>query len=96
MFLHLADTQFVAGVIEAKLEAYRAEFGRPPTVRAAATVTRNLCYSNKDQLMAGVICAGWDAREGGSVFSIPQVQGVGDQGWCDDGPACGRMFRRDC
>lgn len=67
------DTQFVVGVVEAKMEAYRTEFGRSPTVRAAATVTRNLCYANKDQLSAGIICAGWDAREGGAVFSIPQV-----------------------
>lgn len=70
---YLADTQFVAEVIEAKMEAYRTEFGRAPTVRAAATATRNICYANKDQLMAGVICAGWDAREGGSLFSVPQV-----------------------
>lgn len=67
------DTQFVVGVVEAKMEAYRTEFGRTPTVRAAATVTRNLCYANKDQLSAGIVCAGWDAREGGAVFSIPQV-----------------------
>ena len=55
------------------MEAYRTEFGRSPTVRAAATATRNLCYGNKDQLSAGIICAGWDAREGGAVFSVPQV-----------------------
>ncbi|CAM9310182.1 unnamed protein product [Ectocarpus sp. 4 AP-2014] len=92
-----ADTQFVAGVIEAKLEAYRTEFGRYPTVRAAATATRNLCYANKDQLSAGIICAGWDSREGGSVFSVPQggslleqpfaVSGSGAVyalGYCDD------------
>lgn len=69
-----ADTQFVAGVIEARMEAYRTEFGRSPTVRAAATATRNLCYANKDQLSAGIICAGWDEREGGSIFSVPQVE----------------------
>ena len=68
-----ADSQFVAGVVEAKLEAYRTEFGRAPTVRVAATISRKLCYNNKDQLSAGLICAGWDPREGGSVFSIPQV-----------------------
>ncbi|CAB1097210.1 unnamed protein product [Ectocarpus sp. CCAP 1310/34] len=100
-----ADTQFVAGVIEAKLEAYRTEFGRYPTVRAAATATRNLCYANKDQLSAGIICAGWDSREGGSVFSVPQggslleqpfaVSGSGAVyalGYCDDNlrPSLGR------
>lgn len=72
--LYAEDTQFVAEVVETRMEAYRTEFGRSPTVRTAATVTRNLCYSNKDQLSTGLICAGWDARNGGSVFSIPQVR----------------------
>lgn len=71
--LTVSDTQFVAEVLEAKMEAYQTEFGRPPTVLTAATATRNLCYSNREQLNAGVICAGWDERDGGSVFSIPQV-----------------------
>lgn len=62
------------------MEAYRTEFGRYPTVRAAATATRNLCYANKDQLSAGIICAGWDDREGGSVFSVPQVDDAGPGG----------------
>ena len=58
----LADTQYVAGVVEAKLDAYRTQFGRDPAVRAAATVTRNLCYANKGGISASFICAGWDAR----------------------------------
>ncbi|CAM9575054.1 unnamed protein product [Hapterophycus canaliculatus] len=87
------------------MEAYRAEFGRSPTVRTAATATRNLCYANKDQLSAGIICAGWDPREGGAVFSVPQggslleqpfaVSGSGSVyalGYCDDNlrPGLGR------
>ena len=69
----LADTQYVAGVVEAKLDAYRTQFGRDPTVRAAATVTRNLCYANKGGISASFICAGWDAREGSSVFVVDKV-----------------------
>eukprot|EP00903_Cladosiphon_okamuranus_P006144 g6045.t2 len=103
-----ADTQFVAGVIEAKMEAYRTEFGRSPTVRAVATACRNLCYGNKDQLSAGIICAGWDTREGGAVFSIPQggslleqpfaVSGSGSVyalGYCDDNLRPG-LTREEC
>eukprot|EP00903_Cladosiphon_okamuranus_P006143 g6045.t1 len=102
------DTQFVAGVIEAKMEAYRTEFGRSPTVRAVATACRNLCYGNKDQLSAGIICAGWDTREGGAVFSIPQggslleqpfaVSGSGSVyalGYCDDNLRPG-LTREEC
>lgn len=32
---------------------------------------RQLCYSNKDALQAGIIVAGWDKKRGGQVFSIP-------------------------
>jgi 20S proteasome subunit beta 1 len=32
---------------------------------------RKMCYENKDSLMAGVIVAGWDPVDGGSVYSIP-------------------------
>jgi 20S proteasome subunit beta 1 len=31
---------------------------------------RRLIYNNKDQLMAGVIIAGWDPVDGGSIYSI--------------------------
>ena len=31
---------------------------------------RRLIYSNKDRLQAGVIVAGWDPVEGGSVYTI--------------------------
>jgi 20S proteasome subunit beta 1 len=30
-----------------------------------------LCYQNKDNLTAGIIVAGWDKYEGGTVYSIP-------------------------
>jgi hypothetical protein len=30
-----------------------------------------ICYNNKDQLMAGMICAGWDPVEGGTLYAIP-------------------------
>merc|ERR1719188_44507 len=30
-----------------------------------------IAYNNKDRLMAGLIVAGWDAKRGGQVYSIP-------------------------
>jgi 20S proteasome subunit beta 1 len=47
------------------------ETGREPTVKTAAHLMRRLCYEHKNQLMAGVIVAGWDPVEGGSIYSIP-------------------------
>ena len=42
-----------------------------PLVKTVAQQFRKLCYDYRDQLTAGIICAGWDKREGGQVFSIP-------------------------
>lgn len=47
----------------------------PPLVIAAASVLKELCYKNKDELQAGFITAGWDRKKG------PQV-GSG----CEDSP----------
>lgn len=48
-----------------------AELGRLPAVKTAASLVRGLCYDNKDKLLAGMIIAGWDPIEGGSVYEIP-------------------------
>lgn len=49
----------------------RLEVGRPPTVRAVAHMVKNVLFEYKDQLLAGMIVAGWDAADGPSVFSVP-------------------------
>lgn len=46
----------------------------PPLVISAASVLKELCYQNKEELQAGFITAGWDSREG------PQVGGGGEEG----------------
>lgn len=43
------------------------ENNEPPLVNTAANVFREMCYNYRDQMMAGIICAGWDKRKGGQV-----------------------------
>lgn len=50
---------------------FSVELGRLPLVKTAAKMARGLCYNNKDRLMAGMIIAGWDPVEGGTVYEIP-------------------------
>ena len=52
------------------LSIFRMETGEEPLVRTAASVFRNLCYNNRDNLSAGILVAGWDKREGGQVCII--------------------------
>ena len=42
-----------------------------PSVEVAASIFREFCYKNRDSLTAGIICAGYDKKKGGQVFSIP-------------------------
>ncbi len=66
-----ADTQALTDYVKFYLAQHAVETGRPPTVKTAAHLMRKICYQNKDNLMAGVIVAGWDPVEGGSVYNIP-------------------------
>lgn len=44
------------------------ETNEKPSVRVAANVLRGLCYKYRDNLLAGLIVAGWDKREKGQVL----------------------------
>lgn len=50
---------------------FSVELGRLPLVKTAAKMARGLCYNNKDRLLAGMIIAGWDPVDGGTVYEIP-------------------------
>lgn len=43
------------------------ELDRLPRVETCANLVRKICYNNKDRMMAGMICGGWDPYEGGQV-----------------------------
>ncbi|KAK4052034.1 Proteasome subunit beta type-1 [Microbotryomycetes sp. JL201] len=66
-----ADTQAIADVAHAQLGLYSMQHEDRPSVDVAATMLEGLCYSNKDRLSAGLIVAGWDKENGGTVYNIP-------------------------
>lgn len=37
----------------------------------AASEIQNYCFNYRDQLLAGIIVAGWDKKNGGQVYQIP-------------------------
>jgi 20S proteasome subunit beta 1 len=51
--------------------SFRIQTGRPVRVKTAAHLMQQYCYEYKDMISAGVIVAGWDPVDGGSVYSIP-------------------------
>jgi len=104
-----ADTQAVADIVKYYLDVYKQEKSSGlPEVHTAATLFRKLCYDNRDRLMAGIICAGWDDKAGGQVYTIPlggmcirqpfSIGGSGSgfiYGYCDANYKVG-MTREQC
>lgn len=37
----------------------------------AAAEIQNYCFNYRDQLLAGIIVAGWDKQNGGQVYQVP-------------------------
>jgi 20S proteasome subunit beta 1 len=66
-----ADTQAVTDYVKYYLNSHTTEIGRLPRVKTSANLMRQICYNNKDALMAGMICGGWDPYLGGQVYEIP-------------------------
>lgn len=66
-----SDTQALADVVNYHLNFYQMETGEPAPVEVGANLFRQLCYNYRDSMTAGIICAGWDRRNGGQVYSIP-------------------------
>lgn len=87
-----ADTQAVSDIVKYYLDMHAQELGgnggdedkkrgRRPTVKTAANLFKDICYENKNRLMAGIIVGGYDAgsddgkgnvtKGKGSLYSLP-------------------------
>ncbi|KAL4425863.1 hypothetical protein ABPG75_009879 [Micractinium tetrahymenae] len=66
-----ADTQNLSRYVQWFLEQHGMELGDEPEVKTAAKLAQMMAYQNKNFLQAGLIVAGWDKHEGGSVYAIP-------------------------
>ncbi|KAM9454456.1 proteasome 20S subunit beta 12 [Clarias gariepinus] len=66
----LADAQHVTRVAKFQLSFHSIQMGSPPLVKAAATVLKELCYNNREDLQAGFITAGWDKKKGPQVYTV--------------------------
>ncbi|XP_021041598.1 proteasome subunit beta type-9 isoform X1 [Mus caroli] len=63
-----ADAQAIADMAAYQLELHGLELEEPPLVLAAANVVKNISYKYREDLLAHLIVAGWDQREGGQVY----------------------------
>jgi 20S proteasome subunit beta 1 len=71
---------------------YAQVHGQDPPVAVAANMLQSICYSNKDQLSAGIICAGWDKESGPSVYNIPLGGGLFKGPWAIGGSGSSYIY----
>ena len=57
-------------VCEVVLHYRSINLGETPRVKTAASMFHKICYGNRDGLVAGIICAGWDPVDGGQVSEL--------------------------
>eukprot|EP00184_Porphyridium_aerugineum_P008407 CAMPEP_0184691488 /NCGR_PEP_ID=MMETSP0313-20130426/332_1 /TAXON_ID=2792 /ORGANISM="Porphyridium aerugineum, Strain SAG 1380-2" /LENGTH=225 /DNA_ID=CAMNT_0027149221 /DNA_START=63 /DNA_END=740 /DNA_ORIENTATION=- len=76
-----ADTQAISDYVRYYTAQHAIELGEEPRVKTIASLFREICYANKANLMAGIICAGWDAYRGGQVFNITLGGSCVQQPW---------------
>lgn len=65
-----ADSQAIIDIVKYNIAIHNIELNTLPMVSAAANVFKYFLYNNKGNLSTGIICAGWDSHNGGSVYSI--------------------------
>ncbi|XP_053577909.1 proteasome subunit beta type-9 [Bombina bombina] len=63
-----ADAQAVADLVHYQLELHCENIGEDPRVLTAASLTKNVTYTNRDNLSAHMLIAGWDSKKGGQVY----------------------------
>ncbi|XP_056154141.1 proteasome 20S subunit beta 12 [Lampris incognitus] len=66
----LADAQAVIKAAKFQLAFHSTQMESPPLVIAAASILKELCYKNKEELQAGFITAGWDRKKGPQVYVV--------------------------
>lgn len=66
-----ADTLAITDIVSYRLKLFKMEMNAEPTVLAAATIFKDIIYKYRNQLHAGIICAGWDEYNGGQAYSLP-------------------------
>lgn len=81
---------------------FSAENNKAPTAQIAASIFQEITYNNKDNLTAGIIVAGYDAKTGGEVYSVPLGGSLHKQDYAIAGSGstfiygyCDKFFRKD-
>jgi len=87
-----ADTQALTDYCRNYISQHSMELDEKPAVGTAAHLMNLILYSNKNNLMAGMIIAGYDEKAGGSVYSLPLGGGVIKEPFSIGGSGSGYIY----
>ena len=63
----------IARIVRHYIDVQATELGNFPPVRSAASIMREIIFSNRGRLSASMICSGWDPYEGYQIYSVNQT-----------------------
>ncbi|KAM4696732.1 proteasome subunit beta type-9 [Rhinophrynus dorsalis] len=63
-----ADAQALADMVHYHMQVHSVEMEAPPLVLAAANLVKGISYKYKEEMLAHLIVAGWDQKNGGQVY----------------------------
>ena len=68
-----SHTSTIAKYVRYYVDNMSHELGDFPPVEAAASIMREIIYSNAGSLSASMICSGWDPYKGYQIYSVNQT-----------------------
>merc|ERR1719323_1185718 len=96
-----ADTETLCDYCNYYLEQHAIETNDLPRVKTAAKLLGRMVHGNP-QLLAGMLCAGFDNAKGGQVFSVSLGGTVVEQSWGSSGSGsvfiyglCDQTWKKD-
>eukprot|EP00188_Purpureofilum_apyrenoidigerum_P005314 Plantae.Rhodophyta-Purpureofilum_apyrenoidigerum.ctg6810.p1 GENE.Plantae.Rhodophyta-Purpureofilum_apyrenoidigerum.ctg6810~~Plantae.Rhodophyta-Purpureofilum_apyrenoidigerum.ctg6810.p1 ORF type:complete len:215 (+),score=37.70 Plantae.Rhodophyta-Purpureofilum_apyrenoidigerum.ctg6810:260-904(+) len=87
-----ADTQAISDYVRYYMAMHSLELGDEPKVATSAKLFRELIYRNKANLLAGIICAGYDKVGGGQVYNITLGGSLMKQSFAISGSGSGYIY----
>lgn len=80
-----SHTSAIARYVRYYMDIQANELGGFPHVESAASVMREIIYSNAGKLSASMICSGWDPYKGYQIYSVNQTGYFKEGDWAMSG-----------
>ena len=80
-----SHTSTIAKYVRYYIDNMSHELGNYPPVEAAASIMREIIYSNAGSLSASMICSGWDPYKGYQIYSVNQTGFFQEGDWALSG-----------